>query len=64
MKTQRIARCGERTFSKSGRMKETCKQIVLDQRLLQFFSEEDLKAFRNSGILPSMLLTSNRNGSS
>ena len=27
MKTQRTARSDERTFSKSGRMKETCKQI-------------------------------------
>ena len=38
---------------------EEYEDDVLDQRLSQF-----LKAFRNSVILPSMLLTSNRNGSS
>ena len=38
---------------------EEYENDVLDQRLPQFF-----KAFRNSVILPSMLLTSNRNGSS
>ena len=38
---------------------EEYEDDVLDQRLSQF-----LKAFRNSVILPSMLLTSNRYGSS
>ena len=43
MKTRRTTRSGERTFSKSGQMKETCKQNleeyendVLDRRLSQF----------------------------
>ena len=43
MKTRRIARSGERTLSKSGRMKETLKANLeeyendaLDQRLSQF----------------------------
>ena len=43
MKTRRIARSGEGTFSKSGRMKETLQvnleeyeNDVLDQRLSQF----------------------------
>ena len=43
MKTRRIARSGERTFSKSGRMKETLQENleeyendVLEQRLSQF----------------------------
>ena len=43
MKTRRIARSGERTFSKSGRMKEILQanleeyeNDVLEQRLLQF----------------------------
>ena len=43
MKTWRIARSGERTFSKSGRMKETLqanleeyKNNVFDQQLSQF----------------------------
>ena len=41
MKTRRIARSGERTFSKSERMKETLENLeeyendVLDQRLSQ-----------------------------
>ena len=43
MKTRRIARSGERTFSKSGRMKETLQanleeyeNDVLEQRLSPF----------------------------
>ena len=44
MKTRGTARSGEKTFSKSGRMKETCAQAnleeyendVLDQRSSQF----------------------------
>ena len=43
MKTRRIARSGERTFSKSGRMKETLQanleeyeNDVLEKRLSQF----------------------------
>ena len=43
MKTRRIAKSGERTFSKGGRMKETLQanfeeyeNDVLDQRLSQF----------------------------
>ena len=43
MKTRRIARSGERTFSKSGRMKETLlanleeyENDVLEQRLSPF----------------------------
>ena len=37
---------------------EEYKSDVLDQTMSQFYT------FRNSSILPSMLLTSNRNGSS
>ena len=60
MKTRRKAPSGERTFSKNGRMKETeeYENDILARRLSKF------EAFRNSVILPSMLLTSNRNGSS
>ena len=62
MKTRRIARSSERTFSKIGRKKETnleeYESDVLEQTLSQFY------AFGNSVILPSMLLPRNHNGSS
>ena len=62
MKTRRIGQSSERTFSKIGRKKETnleeYESDVLEQTLSQFY------AFGNSVILPSMLLSSNHNGSS
>ena len=57
----------ERFQKATGQMKETCKQIkflakyendILDQRVVRVLSK-----FINSVILPSMLVTSNRNGS-
>ena len=43
---KKIARSGERTFSKNGRMKESCKQILKSTRRMS--STNDCRSFKNS----------------
>ena len=66
MKTRRIARSGDRTliFQKVGESKKFARELRRVREGCPRPPIVTVQAFRNSVILPAMLLTSNRKGSS